>query len=106
MILRLLSLLVCLTLITTQAFARTDPHAWCGTRGPALTEYFIKVHERNRREINRDREMNVVVSTATDIGEIAVIKSSSLTVTSKNPFDLFGKKITFRRNSDESYNVT
>jgi hypothetical protein len=94
------------SLVSPVVFARTEERNWCGTRGPITTEYFIKNHEFRKRD-QGIRPMSAVESkrNSTDVGEIAVIKATPVTLVTPNPFDLKGKKITFTRIASGGYNM-
>lgn len=80
---------------TTNLNAKTDESRWCGTqRGTTQTEYFIKKHERHRKD-GKSVEALAQSHLNVDIGEIAVIEGSPGTIIDPNAFDLKGKKIFF-----------
>lgn len=84
------------------AFAHPEKGHWCGTKGVEKTELMIKEHEfANRGKLTAAAPL----SPHADIGNIAVIKSSSTTLFPPNPFDLIGKKIQFQRTSAGDYTV-
>lgn len=83
--------------------ARTDHRKWCGTIGKERTEYLIRMHERHREALPSDllqiKGLNV------DVGEIAVVQGSPTTIISPNLFDLPGRKLQFKKNSQTEFNL-
>src|SRR4026207_990421 len=99
-------ILIAIACVGTMAFAKTDPTKWCGTKGPMMTEYFIKQHEFRERE----RQFGPVSAAQlkrqnTDVGNIAVIKASPRNFITANFFDLLNKKITFTRAATGTFNI-
>ena len=92
---------LCLTL---PLFAASDQNDWCGTGGPETTKYLLSVHEKHVREL---KALATVAPTTrfTDMGEIAVMEGNSKTLIQPNPFDLAGKKLTFKPNAAGEYTL-
>ncbi|MCI0414402.1 hypothetical protein L0222_16625 [bacterium] len=103
---KVLSALLAVLVFTPPAFARTDEHQWCGTKGPITTEYFIKNHEFRKKEMGiRRLSAASAKRNNEDVGEIAVMKANSTTLITPNVFDMKGKKITFTRNPQGGFDV-
>jgi hypothetical protein len=81
--------------VATNLSAKTDESRWCGTQpGTVQTEYLIKQHERQRKEIQVQNQAEQA-HLNTDIGEVAVIEGSGSTIIEPNSFDLNSKKVFF-----------
>jgi hypothetical protein len=89
----------------TNLHAKLDESHWCGTqRGTVQTEYLIKQHERQRKEMiaqGRTQQQHLNV----DIGEIAVIEGSPTTIIDPNLFDLTGKRVFFDETAPSKYRL-
>jgi len=90
--------------LTLPLFAATDKNEWCGTSGPEYVQYLLSVHEKHAQELKTQATVAPVVRTA-DVGEIAVLEGNSNTLIQPNPFDLAGKKLTFKRTSSGEYTL-
>jgi len=84
--------------------AATDKNEWCGTSGPEYVQYLLSVHEKHARELKFQATVAPIVRT-TDVGEIAVMEGNSKTLIQSNPFDLAGKKLTWKRNAAGEYTL-
>lgn len=87
-----------LALIPSLLFARSNPSNWDGTRGPDMTEYFIKQHafRLERGQIPQARDAGA--PRITQKGNIVIMQSDARNFITLNNFDLENKKITFSRN--------
>lgn len=101
---KLSAIVVCLIacLLTTALYAKSDGGHWCGTIGPELTRYLIKQNEFRGKEL---RSISPARIQHKDVGDIAVITGSPKTLIQPNPFDLKGKKITFKKNPAGGFDI-
>ncbi len=103
---KVLLVLLCVLLFTGSAFARLDERHWCGTKGQVTTEYFIKNHEYRVKEKGiRPLSAASAKQNNQDVGEIAVMTANSTTLITPNLFDLKGKKVTFTRNAQGTFDI-
>jgi hypothetical protein len=104
--LRVFAAILAVLFFSPDVFARFDERRWCGTRGTAATQFFIKNHEfRVKEQGIRPLSLSAVKKNHQDIGEIAVIKASPATLTAINHFDMKGKKITFTKNPQGGFDI-